>query len=161
QIRTRRSSECFFLCVLDFCTQFCNLDKCKRSAMKKYGVGVVLAGLMICGNAQEPKYGFVKVAESEEMVLFVNVDSYRYRYLADIQSFGAVVQIFRKMGGGSSFRKEYVLEPDCRRGYGRLYSHGLDDRNLQSYEWLKDSGTVASIHAEVLCHVSSWDKPKK
>jgi hypothetical protein len=129
--------------------------------MKKYGLGIALAGLMICGNAQEQKHGFVKVAESEEMVLFVNVDSYRYRYLADIQTFGAVVQVFNKMGGGSIFRKEYVLEPDCRRGHGKMLFHGLDDRNLQSAIWAKGGKTANSVHAEALCHIASWDKPEK
>ncbi|WP_279211815.1 hypothetical protein [Delftia acidovorans] len=129
----------------------------------KHKLSMVLAGLLICGSAiaEEQRHGFVKVAESEEMVLFVNFDSFKYNHLGEIPIFGAVVQEFNKMGGGSSFRKEYVLESDCRKGNGKIFAHGLDDREVTSSTWVRDSGNVASTHAEVLCQVASWDKLKK
>ncbi|WP_279211813.1 hypothetical protein [Delftia acidovorans] len=128
--------------------------------MKKK-ISMLLVGVLVCGGAMAQNTDWVKIGEAKDVDLFLNRNAYEFSRLNNGKAiFGTVVQWRVKSTSKSEFYKDYVLEEDCRRGYGKMYGYDFSDRFTGFVEWVKDSETLGSSVAESLCTVASWNKSK-
>lgn len=117
----------------------------------------IIAGLSFVGGAQAQTSTWMRIGETTEAIYSLNTGAYEFSSLMNGKRiFGTVVKQYNKNSGINSFIKEYVLEEDCRKGYGMMNAYDLRDNFMQNVDWAKGSGTVSANIAQALCFEAGW-----
>lgn len=125
--------------------------------MKKIFFALV-AGLYICGNALAENSSR-KIGDTQRSTYYINTSTYEFSRLASGKAiFGAVLQENNKITNVASYFKEYVIEDDCRKGYGQMNVYDLRDNFMDNVNWVRNSGTISDTISGNLCYVAGWEK---
>lgn len=120
---------------------------------------VLMMGLLVCGSVVAQSSSLRKTGETQQSTYYLNTATYEFsRLMIGKSIFGVVIQQNNKSTNIVSYMKEYVIEEDCRKGYGQMNVYDLRDNFMENVSWVRNSGTVSDSISRNLCYVAGWDK---